>query len=269
MANIATSRPSWSSALSRRWALAKRSSAAWSVPVTQRRCSHETPSKEAGTPYSARMRLASTSICSSPTTPTTGGEPSSGRNTCTTPSSASSSSAFLSFFASIGSSSRGRRRCSGAKEGTPWKLIPSPSVSVSPMRSVPWLAMPTTSPGHASSATARSLAKKNSGAFTGTCLPVRTCASRIPFSSRPEQMRRKATRSRWLGSMLACTLNTKPVSFSSPGSTARASAARGPGGGAMAASPSSRCSTPKSRSAEPKKTGVSVPWRKAARSNGG
>ncbi len=69
--------------------------------------------------------------------------------------------------------------------------------------------------------------------------------------------------------MLAWTLKTKPVSRSSPGSTARVSAARGPGGGAIAASPSSRCSTPKSRSAEPKKTGVSVPWRKASRSKVG
>jgi hypothetical protein len=37
-----------------------------------------------------------------------------------------------------------RRRISGAKDGTPLKASSSPSVSVSPMRSVPWFGMPTT-----------------------------------------------------------------------------------------------------------------------------
>ncbi len=43
------------------------------------------------------------------------------------------------------------------------------------MRSVPWLGMPTTSPAKASSASARSRAKKNCGACSGMSLPVRTC----------------------------------------------------------------------------------------------
>jgi hypothetical protein len=54
--------------------------------------------------------------------------------------------ASFSFLAFIASPRRTRRRISGAKFGTPWKTSASPSVSVSPMRSVPWLGMPTTSP---------------------------------------------------------------------------------------------------------------------------
>ena len=48
-------------------------------------------------------RTFSTSSCSGPTTPTSAGEPSSGRNTCTTPSSAMSCSACFSFLAFIAS----------------------------------------------------------------------------------------------------------------------------------------------------------------------
>ncbi len=39
----------------------------------------------------------------------------------------------------------------------------------------------------------------------------------MPRRKRPEHSRRNATRSRWLGSMLACTLNTKPVTAFSSG----------------------------------------------------
>ena len=105
----------------------------------------------------------STSSCSGPTTPTSAGAPSRGRNTCTTPSSDICCSASFSFFAFIASVSRTRRTISGAKLGTPTKVRSSPSVSVSPIRSVPWLGMPTTSPAKASSATERSWAKKNCG----------------------------------------------------------------------------------------------------------
>ena len=93
-----------------------------------RRVSHIT-----SRPYSSLSRTRSTSSCSGPTTPTSAGEPSCGRNTCTTPSSAICCSASFSFFAFMASGSRTRRRISGAKLGTPTKLMSSPSVSVSPI----------------------------------------------------------------------------------------------------------------------------------------
>jgi hypothetical protein len=93
-----------------------------------------------------------------------GCEPSMGRNSCTTPSSAICCSASRSFFAFIASFSLTRRRISGAKLGTPLKTMSSPSVSVSPMRSVPWFGMPTTSPARPPRRAERSCAKKNCGA---------------------------------------------------------------------------------------------------------
>ncbi len=60
-----------------------------------------------------------------------------GRKTWVTPSSARSSSARRSCLARIGSSSRTRRRISGAKLGMPVKRISSPSLSASPTRKVP------------------------------------------------------------------------------------------------------------------------------------
>jgi hypothetical protein len=53
--------------------------------------------------FIASSRTRSTSSCSGPTTPTSAGEPSCGRNTCTTPSSASCCSASFSFLAFIAS----------------------------------------------------------------------------------------------------------------------------------------------------------------------
>jgi hypothetical protein len=57
-----------------------------------------------------------------PTTPTSAGAPSRGRNTCTTPSSDICCSASFSFFAFIASVRRTRRTISGAKLGTPTKV---------------------------------------------------------------------------------------------------------------------------------------------------
>ena len=82
---------------------------------------------------------------------------------------------------------------------------------MSPIRRVPWLGMPTTSPAKACSASARSCAKKNCGAFSAIGLPVRTSLAFMPRVSRPEDTRMKAMRSRWFGSMLAWILNTKPL----------------------------------------------------------
>ena len=59
----------------------------------------------------------------------------------------------------------------------------------------------------------------------------------MPRWKRPEHRRTNATRSRCLGSMLAWTLNTKPVTLSSPGSTVRASLGCGRGRGRVVGQP--------------------------------
>ena len=218
-----TGSPSTSSAMALRFESTKASSAA-RPPTTQRASEKGVDSNPIATPYSPARRACSTSSCRVPTTPTIGGAPSCGRNSCTTPSSASSTRAWRNFLAFIASSSRTRRRISGAKYGTPVKFSSSFSVSVSPMRSTPWLGMPTTSPANASSASCRSRAKKNCGVCRANCLPVRTWRRRIPRVSRPEQIRAKAMRSRWFGSMLAWILNTNAVMPGSLAWTRRVSA---------------------------------------------
>jgi hypothetical protein len=59
-----------------------------------------------------------------------------------------------------------------------------------------------------------------------TSLPVRTWKAFMPAVNLPEQTRMNATRSRCCGSMLAWILNTKPVSLSLAGCTARGGRAR-------------------------------------------
>ncbi|MNG02558.1 hypothetical protein D3C84_855900 [compost metagenome] len=81
----------------------------------------------------------------------------------------------------------------------------------------------------------------------------------MPFSYLPEQMRMKAIRSRCLGSMFAWILNTKPLNFSSTGSTVRSLATRASGLGAQSTTASSTWSTPKLPKAVPKNTGVNWP----------
>ncbi|MNC85256.1 hypothetical protein D3C83_08460 [compost metagenome] len=76
----------------------------------------------------------------------------------------------------------------------------------------------------------------------------------------------KATRSRCPGSILAWILNTTPENFGSTGSTVRCRARRGRGGEANSTKASSTSFTPKLLIAEPKKSGVCLPSRKAARS---
>ncbi len=100
------------------------------------------------------------------------------------------------------------------------------------MRSVPWFGIPTTSPANASSASARSCAKKKCGVRRLIGLPVRTCLTFMPRVSLPEHSRAKAMRSRWFGSMLAWILNTKAVICGSAASTRRRSAACARGAGA-------------------------------------
>ena len=109
------------------------------------------------------------------------------------------------------------------------------------------------SPGQASSTVSRSGAKNRIGLCTPMVLPVPDCFSFMPRRNSPDASRRNATRSRWLGSMLAWTLKTKPVTSlvarldgTADGGLRARAAAR------MSASASSSSRTPKFFSAEPK-----------------
>ena len=62
--------------------------------------------------------------------------------------------------------------------------------------------------------------------------PLRALVTFMSRSKRPEQTRRKATRSRWRGSMFAWILKTKPANSARSGGTGPCSPWRGPGGGA-------------------------------------
>jgi hypothetical protein len=144
-------------------------------------------------------------------------EPISGVNSCVTPSSARPSSALRRCFDFIGSFVRTRRRISGAKFGMPANCTLPLSDSASPTRSWPWFGMPITSPPNASSAISRSCAMNIIGDVMPSCLPA-TVFRRMPRWNLPDTMRKNAMRSRWLGSMFAWILNTKPVTslFSAP-----------------------------------------------------
>jgi len=84
-------------------------------------------------------------------------------------------------------------------------------------------------------------------------------------------------RSRWLASILACTLKTTPENASSSGSMVFSTGClltmsellRGRGEGARSTSASSTSITPKLFTPEPKNTGVCLPARKASWSNVG
>ena len=92
-------------------------------------------------------------------------------------------------------------------------------------------------------------------------LPVPDCVSFMLRVKRPEARRRNATRSRWLGSMLAWTLKTNPETSLSDGLISRSLAACGRGGGACWAKAASKSLTAKFFSAEPKNTGDRWPSR--------
>ncbi|OPZ88287.1 MAG: hypothetical protein BWY76_00001 [bacterium ADurb.Bin429] len=129
------------------------------------------------------------------------------------------------------------------------------------MEMVPWLWMPITSPAYASSTISRSEAMKLSALASFISLPLRTCSAFMPPVKVPEQMRMKATRSRCMGSMLAWILNTKPLRGFSSALTMRVVVAWDLGAGACSTKKSSSSWTPKLLTAEPKKTGVSLPAR--------
>ena len=65
--------------------------------------------------------------------------------------------------------------------------------------------------------------------FVANGLPVGPWVTTMPRSNRPEQTRRNAMRSRWEGSMLACTLNTKPENGASSGRGTPSTSSRGAG----------------------------------------
>src|ERR1700755_97581 len=94
-----TGSPSTSSAIPEPLAAMKASSFFRSSEETQRASWNSLTSNSTGNEYSASRRALSTSSCSGPTTPTSAGAPSRGRNTCTTPSSDICCQASLSFFA--------------------------------------------------------------------------------------------------------------------------------------------------------------------------
>ena len=190
-------------------------------PWTQRAEVNCDGSNRTGRPYSISIRLPSTSNCRAPTTPTMKPDPKAGLKTLAAPSSANCISAFSRCLAFIGSPARTDCSSSGAKLGMPDTRSASPSVSVSPMRSWPWFGMPMMSPAQASSASSRSAARNSTGLVTAICFFDRTCVSFMPRSKCPEARRTNATRSRCLGSMLACTLKTKPETLVSSGAMAR------------------------------------------------
>ena len=125
------------------------------------------------------------------------------------------------------------------------------------------------SPAHASSTVARSSAIIAVPVASLILRSPCTWKASMPRTNLPEQMRRKAMRSRWFLSMLAWILKTKPEksgSVASTGSPVRESVC-GPGAGERRRKSRRNGSTPKLVSAEPKKTGVSLPVRTASRSD--
>ena len=127
------------------------------------------------------------------------------------------------------------------------------------MRNWPWFGIPMMSPAHASSANSRSDARNSTGFETLMGFLVRTCVSFMPRLKWPDDSRIKATRSLCLGSILACTLNTKPETLFSCGRIWRGSAFWICGTGPKFAIPSMSSFTPKELIAEPNQMGVSVP----------
>ena len=108
---------------------------------------------------------------------------------------------------------------------------------------------------------ARSRARNWVGLARRTSRPLRTWWTFIPLTSLPEQMRTKATRSRWALSMFAWILKTKPENSPPAGSTGPWSDWREPGGGISSQKVSRKASSPKLLTAEPKNIGDSSPAR--------
>ena len=114
---------------------------------------------------------------------------------------------------------RATRKWAGAKAGISGQSTGSSTQTASPTRKSLALTRPTTSPGQASSTVSRSWPVTDWAYFVANGLPVGPWVTTMPRSKRPEQTRTNATRSRWVLSMLAWTLKTRPENgrFERPG----------------------------------------------------
>mmetsp|Transcript_17657 Transcript_17657/g.53017 ORF Transcript_17657/g.53017 Transcript_17657/m.53017 type:complete len:226 (+) Transcript_17657:835-1512(+) len=140
------------------------------------------------------------------------------------------------------------------------KWTAGPEQSVSPIANAPGLVRPMMSPANPVSTVSRSLANMRCGAASVTTRPVRATLTFIPFSNLPDTTRTNATLSRWRGSMLACSLKTRPVNWLLVGSMvspARKGAA--PGRAPCSMNSLRKSSTPKLDCALAKNIGVSSP----------
>ena len=142
---------------------------------------------------------------------------------------------------------------------------------MSPIRKAVALTRPMMSPGKAVSSTARSRPKIAWAYFVANGRPVCACTATIPRSKTPEHTRAKATRSRWLVSIPACTLNTNALNGAATSRTCRGrpSAPSSPwrkaaAGGASSTSVSRSIATPKFEIAEANSTGVVKPLRNSS-----
>ena len=97
--------------------------------------------------------------------------------------------------------------------------------------------------------------------FVLTGFSLREHVASMPRVNSPEHTRAKAKRSRWLGSMLACTLKTKAENGVASARSLPSMSTRGFGAGAISMTASSNMRTPKLVIAEPTNTGVDSPAR--------
>ncbi|CAB4367715.1 unannotated protein [freshwater metagenome] len=128
------------------------------------------------------------------------------------------------------------------------------------------LIRPITSPGNASSIVSRSEPNAVVAYFVPTFFAVRAQSTSIPRSNLPEQIRAKAMRSRWFGSILAWILKMKAANSASNGRASPSTSGRGAGAGAKSTTASRSICTPKLVIAEPTKTGVLSPAKKLSTS---
>ena len=122
----------------------------------------------------------------------------------------------------MASPTRTRRRISGAKLGTPRKVrIPRPRSACrrcAACRGWGGRRYRRRKPRRRWHAPAR---RRTAARSARSVLPVRPSFAFMPRVRRPEQTRRNAMRSRWLGSMFAWILKTKPDIAGSSGATMR------------------------------------------------
>mmetsp|Transcript_14161 Transcript_14161/g.34070 ORF Transcript_14161/g.34070 Transcript_14161/m.34070 type:complete len:201 (-) Transcript_14161:984-1586(-) len=136
------------------------------------------------------------------------------------------------------------------------------------MANDPGLLRPMMSPANPSSSTVLSCPNSCEGRDSATNFLVRAFITFMPRSKRPLTTRTNATLSRCLGSMLACSLNTNPVKWSSTASMNPPVLVARPRGRTLYPRNVSRNScTPKLFPPDPKNTGVSCPACTCSRSS--